>query len=45
MKLFKKKEIKTVKVGAVSPRIRLGDVKYNVSACIEAARRAAAEGV
>ena len=45
MKLFKKKEIKTVKVGAVSPRIRLGDVKYNVSACIEAARRAADEGV
>ena len=45
MKIFKKKEIKTVKVGAVSPRIRLGDVKYNVSACIEAARRAVAAGV
>ena len=45
MKLFKKKEIKKIKVGAVSPRIRLGDVKYNVSVCIEAARRAAAEGV
>lgn len=45
MKLFKKKEIKTVKVGAVSPRIRLCDVEYNVSVCIEAARRAAEQGV
>ena len=45
MKLFKKKEIKTVKVGAISPRIRLGDVEHNVNACIEAAHRAAEEGV
>ena len=46
MKLFNKtKEIKTVKVGAVSPHIRLGDVEHNVSVCIEEAKRAAAEGV
>ena len=36
---------KTVRVGAVSPRIRLGDVGYNVEACVREAKRAAASGV
>ena len=36
---------KIIKVGAVSPRIRLGDVAYNVKACINEARRAAELGV
>ena len=40
-----KKEVKhTLKVGAVSPRIRLGDVKYNTKICIEAAHRASDDG-
>ena len=32
---------KNIKVGAVSPRIRLCDVAYNVEACIREAKRAA----
>ena len=39
------KDKKTVKVGAVSPKIRLGDVDYNVKACIKEASRAAELGV
>ena len=39
------KDKKTVKVGAVSPKIRLGDVGYNVKACIKEASRAAELGV
>ena len=35
---------KILKVGAVSPRIRLGDVAYNVKQCIKEARRAAEMG-
>ena len=34
-----------LKVGAVSPRIRLGDVAHNVKACINEANRAAEMGV
>ena len=34
-----------LKVGAVSPRIKLADVDYNVEACIEEAKRAADMGV
>ena len=46
MKLLKKdKEIRTVRVGAVSPRIRLCDVDANVEVCIAAAKRAAQSGV
>ena len=46
MKLFNRtKEIKTVKVGAVSPHIRLGDVGHNVNVCVDAVKRAAASGV
>ena len=36
---------KFLKVGAVSPRIRLADVDYNVEACIKEANRAAGMGV
>ena len=36
---------KILKVGAVSPRIRLGDVKYNVEACVDAVKRADGLGV
>ena len=43
--LKKTKEIKTVRVGAVSPRIRLADVKYNVERCVTEAKRAAELGV
>ena len=39
------KEIKTLKVGAVSPKIRLADVSYNVKECIKQAKRAASLGV
>lgn len=39
------KENKYIKVGAVSPKIRLADVSHNVKECIEAAKRAAAAGV
>ena len=39
-----KTEIKTLKVGAVSPRIRLGDIKHNVSECVKEAHRAYASG-
>ena len=42
---MKKKESKYIKVGAVSPKIRLGDVDYNVKACIKEAKRAAEMGV
>ncbi len=42
---MKGKENKTVKVGAVSPRIRLADVSYNVKECIKEAKRAAEMGV
>ncbi len=35
----------TVKVGAVSPRIRIGDVAFNVCACVKEAKRAADLGV
>ena len=45
MKLFKEKEIKKIKVGAVSPRIRLADVNYNVDLCVSAVKRAAESGV
>lgn len=46
MKLLTKTEKnKTVKVGAVSPRIRLCDVAYNVKACVAEAKRAAESGV
>ena len=38
------KDIKTVRVGAVSPKIRLADVSYNVKACIKEAERAADMG-
>ena len=34
-----------LRVGAVSPRIRLGDASYNTEICIAAARRAAEAGV
>ncbi len=40
-----KAEAKTIKVGAVSPRIRLADVSYNVKECIKEAKRAAEMGV
>ena len=36
---------RTLKIGAVSPRIRLCDVAYNVEVCIEEAKRAAEMGV
>ena len=36
---------KNIKVGAVSPRIRLCDVAYNVEACVREAQRAAELGV
>ena len=36
---------KHLKVGAVSPRIRLGDIAYNVDQCINEAKRAAEMGV
>ena len=39
------KEIKYVKVGAVSPKIRLADISYNVKACVAEAQRAADMGV
>ena len=39
------KDTRYVRVAAVSPRIRLGDVAYNTKACIEDARRAADRGV
>ena len=35
-----KTENKTLRVGAVSPRIRLGDVAFNVKECVNEARRA-----
>ncbi len=38
-------KIKTIKVGAVSPKIRLADVSYNVKECIREAKRAAEAGV
>ena len=41
---MKAKEKKYLKVGAVSPKIRLGDVDYNVKACIREAKRAAELG-
>ena len=45
MSFFKKsKETKYIKVGAVSPHIRLADVGYNVKQCISEARRAAELG-
>ena len=40
-----KTSAKTIKVGAVSPRIRLADVSYNVKECIKEAKRAASLGV
>ena len=43
MGFFKKS--KNIKVGAVSPRIRLCDVAYNTEACIREAQRAAELGV
>ncbi len=43
MGFFKKS--KNIKVGAVSPRIRLCDVAHNVEACIREAQRAAELGV
>jgi NAD+ synthase (glutamine-hydrolysing) len=39
-----KTSAKTIKVGAVSPRIRLADVSYNVKECIKEAKRAASLG-
>ena len=39
-----KAEAKTIKVGAVSPKIRLADVSYNVNECINEAKRAASLG-
>ena len=42
---MKTKENKRIKIGAVSPRIRLADVSYNVKACIADAKRAADMGV
>ena len=36
---------RTLKIGAVSPRIRLCDVAYNVEVCIKEAKRAAEMGV
>ncbi len=44
MRFFKKKS-KNIKVGAVSPRIRLCDVAANVAACVREAMRAAELGV
>ena len=41
---MKAKEKKYIKVGAVSPKIRLGDVEYNVKACVNEAKRAAEMG-
>ncbi len=37
---MKDNDVKKIRVGAVSPRIRLGDVAYNTGICIEAAKRA-----
>ena len=37
--------VKDMKVGAVSPRIRLCDVDHNVKACVAATERAAEMGV
>jgi len=39
------KKSKMIKVGAVSPRIRLCDVAYNTEACVREAKRAAGLGV
>ena len=38
-------EKRYLRVGAVSPKIRLGDISYNTRACIDAAVRAAKTGV
>ena len=46
MRFFKKaQEEKIIKVGAVSPRIRLCDVDHNVKACVAEAKRAYDMGV
>ena len=37
--------VRSLKVGAVSPRIRLADVGYNVAECVKEAKRAAEAGV
>ena len=42
---FFKKKSKMIKVGAVSPRIRLCDISANVEACVREAKRAAELGV
>ena len=42
---MKNNKNKLIRVGAVSPKIRLGDVDYNVKACIKEAKRAAEQGV
>ena len=42
---MKTKDNVHVKVGAVSPRIRLGDVDYNVGLCVDAVKRADELGV
>ena len=41
---MKAKESKYIKVGAVSPRIRLGDVDHNVKECIKEAKKASEAG-
>ena len=41
----KTEEKPTLRVGAVSPKIRLGDVDHNVKVCVDAAKRAAENGV
>ena len=42
---MKGKNNKTITVGAVSPRIRLADVSYNVKECVKEAKKAAEMGV
>ena len=37
--------VKHMKVGAVSPRIKLCDIAHNVKVCVEATERAAEMGV
>ena len=45
MKRNETDEKRYIRVGAVSPKIRLGDISYNTRACIDAAVRAAEAGV
>ena len=40
-----KEKTKTVKIAAVTPKIRLGDIDFNLAACIKEVERAASLGV